>query len=178
MTGSSPTTRFGLRPARPDDVALLQRIEVDAAQRYGALAATRFCLDLPARQAAEHAAALGRGLALVAEAGGEPVGFLLAMPMDGCAHILEVAVAPGHQHQGCGRVLIAAAEDWARRLDLREMTLTTFRDVGWNAPWYARLGYDVLQPGPHRPELNALIAAEVAAGVHRAPRVAMVKRLP
>jgi hypothetical protein len=32
--------------------------------------------------------------------------------------------------------------DHARTLGLTSLTLTTFRDVPWNAPFYAKLGFE------------------------------------
>lgn len=171
-------TAFVTRPARVDDVPRLQAIENDAGRRYETYEATRFCGALSDRSDEEHRFAREHGLALVAEMAGVPVGFVLAVPLDGRAHILEIAVAMNRQGAGCGRKLIAAAEDWAVRAGCREMTLTTFRDVAWNAPFYARLGYDILDVGADRPGLGGIIADEIAAGIHAAPRVAMRKILP
>ena len=167
-----------IRPARTGDVAVLQMIEHDAARRYASHDDTRFCLALPNRGDDEHAHVRTDGLALVAEVAGEPIGFILILPMDGRAHILEFAVTLDQQGRGYGRALIAAAEEWAASKRFHEMTLTTFRDVDWNAPFYARLGYDPFDVGPDRLELGALIADEIAAGVHSAPRVAMRKIVP
>ena len=49
------------------------------------------------------------------------------------------------------------------------MTLTTFRDVPFNAPFYARVGF----VEAHDARLKALLENEVARGVAIAPRVAM-----
>ena len=56
------------------------------------------------------------------------------------------------------------------------VTLTTFRDVPWNAPYYERLGFRTLAADEITPGLAAIRAHEadsrarsVAAGVH-APR--------
>lgn len=166
-----------MRPANAGDVPILQSIELDVAQRYGSDDATKFCLDLPARSVKEHAHARIHGLALIAEVDRIPAGFALAIPQDGRGHLLEVAVAADQQRQGYGRALIAAAEDWAVCKGLRELTLTTFRDVAWNAPFYARLGYEIFDIGPDRRELRALIAAEARAKIDRAPRIAMRKSL-
>jgi GNAT superfamily N-acetyltransferase len=114
---------------------------------------------------------------LVVDVASIPVGFVLAIPKDGRAHVLEVAVAHSEQGRGHGRALIAATEDWAAQKGFDEVTLTTFRDVVWNAPFYAKLGYDVFEVGSDRPELRALIAEEVKAGIDRAARVAMRKTL-
>ena len=48
----------------------------------------------------------------------------------------------GHQRlAGHLRTLIAAAEDWARGQGHRGLSLTTFIDVPWNGPWYAKQGF-------------------------------------
>ena len=60
---------------------------------------------------------------------------------------------------------------------LIEVTLTTFRDVAWNAPFYARLGFMAFEPGPERPMLQAIILEESMAGFGRMPRLAMLKRI-
>ncbi len=171
-------TAFEIRPAEIGDVAALQAIEHDAARRYDSYDETRFCLALPHRTDDEHRHARDHGLALLVEVAGVPIGFVLALPMDRRAHILEIAVALDQQGCGYGRALITSAEEWAAKKGFQEMTLTTFRDVAWNAPFYAGLCYDAFDVGPDRPELGALIADETAAGIHRAPRVAMRKILP
>ncbi|MBV9078129.1 MAG: GNAT family N-acetyltransferase [Methylobacteriaceae bacterium] len=175
VDGTEPA--FLVRPARTDDVPAMQEIELDAARSYGSLAETRFCLDLPARSAAEHAAARERGITLVGALGGRPAAFLLAMPLDGHAHILELAVAQAVQGRGHGRQLIAAFEAWASAAGFTLATLTTFRDVPWNAPFYARLGYQPFDVTDANPELAEVVREEREAGVHQAPRVAMRKRL-
>jgi putative acetyltransferase len=171
-------TAFEIRPAEAGDVAILQVIEHDAARRYDFYDETRFCIALPDRTVDEHRHAREHGLAMLSVIAGVPTGFILAVSMDGRAHILELAVALDQQGRGHGRALIAAAETWAAQHGFHEMTLTTFRDVDWNTPFYASLGYDIFGVAADRPELGALIADEIKAGVHRAPRVAMRKILP
>lgn len=165
------------RRATADDVTALQMIEYDAGRRYASLDETRFCTALPDRSEDEHARVRDDGLALLAEAAGRPIGFVLVLPIDGHAHILELAVLLDQQGIGYGRALIAAAEEWAASQGFSEITLTTFRNVEWNAPFYERLGYCSFDVGPDRLELLGLIADEIAAGLHSVPRVAMRKML-
>jgi GNAT superfamily N-acetyltransferase len=167
---------YQVRRAHERDVSLLQAIELDAARSYAAFAATRFCLDLPARDAGEHRTAREHGLALVAERADIAVGFILVVPTDGSAHIMEFGVRQAEQGRGCGRILMRDAEAWAVEAGFDEMTLTTYRDIPWNAPFYARLGYRVLDVGPDRPELASLMSEEIRMGLFRAPRIAMYKR--
>ena len=61
---------------------------------------------------------------------------------------------------------------WARASGLAAVTLTTFRDVPWNAPFYRRVGFEVVDDPT--PGLAAVRAAERAEGLDGfGPRVAM-----
>jgi hypothetical protein len=53
------------------------------------------------------------------------------------------------------------------------VTLTTFRDVPWNAPYYERLGFTVVAAADQGPELAAVVAEEAQRIPGDAPRVAM-----
>ena len=98
-----------------------------------------------------------------------PVAYLTASTVDGCAHIDQVSVHPAHAGKRLGAALVdhVAATSGAPAL-----TLTTFRDVPWNAPYYERLGFRVFEPGP---ELAALMRREAGTIPGDAPRVAMVR---
>ncbi len=168
---------YEIRAARAEDVERLQMIELDAARRYACLTETRFCLDLPARSRTEHAFARDHGLALAVLSDGAIVGFLLAVPKDRCAHIQEISVARNFQGHGLGRALLAKAETWAVQAGFSYATLTTFRDVPWNAPFYEKLGWRTFDPYPGHPDLLELIADERRIGLDAAPRIAMRKQL-
>jgi hypothetical protein len=53
------------------------------------------------------------------------------------------------------------------------VTLTTFRDVPWNRPWYERLGFRVLGEDELGPELRARRDEEEHLGLPAALRVCM-----
>lgn len=102
-----------------------------------------------------------------------PVAYLVALVLDGRAHVEQVSVDPAHRGHRHGAALIDHLGGWAARTGLGGLSLTTFRDVPWNAPYYARLGFTELEePGP---ELRAAIAAEARELPTDAPRVAMVR---
>jgi GNAT superfamily N-acetyltransferase len=171
MTGD-----FTIRAAAAAELALLAAIEHDADQRYRTVGYT-YCAEGPNRDLEECERAHAEGVVLVAEAGGALVGFLLIWPCDGRAHIVEVAVMQAHQGRGIGRALFAAAEDWARAAGYDEITLTTYLEVAWNAPFYRHLGYTDFTPAADRPDLLQVQADEAAWGFARWPRGAMRKRL-
>ena len=73
-----------------------------------------------------------------------PLGFASVGVVDEAAHIWQLSVHPSAGRRGRGTALVAAACDWARGAGCDAVTLTTFRDVSWNGPFYARLGFVVV----------------------------------
>ncbi|MGA5758381.1 GNAT family N-acetyltransferase [Nonomuraea bangladeshensis] len=111
------------------------------------------------------------GLVLVE--GEPPAGFALMGQVDGHLHLDQLAVHPESMRRGIGGRLVTAVLDHARAVGVPRVTLTTYRDVPWNAPWYARHGFAVLPPEEWGPELRALVEHERALGLEVAPRVVM-----
>lgn len=72
---------------------------------------------------------------------GQPIAFLAAMPVGDRLHIDEFDVLREYQGQGVGRRMLTAAADWARTNGLKALSLTTFRSVPWNGPFYAAVGF-------------------------------------
>jgi hypothetical protein len=58
------------------------------------------------------------------------------------------------------------------------VTLTTFRDVPWNAPYYQRLGFTIVGAGDQGRQLADLVAREAASVPGDFPRAAMRRRTP
>ena len=115
--------------------------------------------------------------AVVVFASGNPaVGFASVEVIDGAAHIWQLSVDPAFGRQGRGRALVERVCEWARGQGLDSVTLTTFRDVPWNAPFYARMGFEI-EAAPS-PGLAAIRREEVEGGDDdHGPRVAMRKDL-
>ena len=93
-------------------------------------------------------AALARAAAVFV-AGRPPVGFVQIEEVDGLAYIVELAVIPRWMRQGIGTALLERACEWARKHDYPAVSLTTFADVPWNAPYYAKRGFvEIIEFGP------------------------------
>ena len=90
---------------------------------------------------------------------GEVVGFAHVVLLDDGhetrAHLEQVSVLPEHGRRGTGARLVRAAAEEARWDGFGELSLCTYRDVPWNAPFYARLGFEVVQPVGVLAELRA-----------------------
>ncbi|MBB4918184.1 GNAT family N-acetyltransferase [Streptosporangium saharense] len=110
-------------------------------------------------------------------AGDPPFGFAMVGWVDGQVHLDQLAVHPDHGRRGVGGSLLEAVCAHALAEGASAVTLTTFRDVPWNAPWYARRGFAVLGEEEWGPELAALVAHERELGIELAPRVAMRRLL-
>ncbi|OUC91929.1 GNAT family N-acetyltransferase [Streptosporangium minutum] len=110
-------------------------------------------------------------------AGTPPVGFAMIGWVDGAVHLDQLAVHPDHGRRGVGGRLLEAVCDHAASAGADAVTLTTFRDVPWNGPWYAQRGFDVLDPAEWGPELAALVVHERELGIELAPRVVMRRAL-
>ena len=176
--GDAGWRRMILRAGTEGDFPALSDVERDAAQRFRTSDGYAFIADAPIRDRHEQRRALDTGGIIVVEDDRVAVvGFLLLWVVDGRAHFLELGVRRSHQGRGLGRRLLMAGEQWARGRGFPEATLTAYRDVPWNAPFYARLGFRAFEPGPDRPGLIAVRQEEAAAGFAVQPRVAMRKAL-
>jgi GNAT superfamily N-acetyltransferase len=102
-----------------------------------------------------------------------PVGFAAATLLDGSAHLHELDVLPDHARRGLGRALVQEVTDWAQASGFAGVTLTTFRDLRWNAPFYASLGFEQLPVAALGPELGNALREEVERGLDPELRVAM-----
>lgn len=90
-------------------------------------------------------------------------------------HIDEVDVLRSHQRRGIGRRLMSTAEAWARARGLKALSLTTFRNVPWNAPFYASFGFREWAPDEAPASIRQALSYEAAKGL--TDRCAMVMDL-
>ncbi|HYH46692.1 MAG TPA: GNAT family N-acetyltransferase [Thermoanaerobaculia bacterium] len=169
---------YRIRPALPSDLPRLPRIEDEAARIFDALGTPLLGEAGEASQGippAGFARAQAAGLLWVAATeAGEPVGFaLVEIREPGAVHLRELDVLPEHGRRGLGRRLVQEVLAWARERGCAAVTLTTFRDVPWNAPWYERLGFRRLAPAELSPALREVFAEEAREGLLVERRIAM-----
>lgn len=133
-----------VRPTRPGDVTALPAIERAAGERFRDYPELAWLAEGEVISAEQHLDYAERGLSWLALANDQPVGFILAELHASSLFIVELSVHLDWQGKGIGRRLIACVADQARKRGLASLTLTTFRDVPWNAPFYARLGFEMI----------------------------------
>jgi GNAT superfamily N-acetyltransferase len=120
---------------------------------------------------------IAHGILRVAEVGGQAVGFALCGEMDGHAHLFEMDVVPEHGRRGIGSALLESACNEAAMRGFAAMTLTTLRDVPWNAPFYAKRGFAELPGTEWGQGLREIVARERMLGFPMQLRVVMRREL-
>ena len=161
-------TDEAVRVASPAEYSLLREIEDEADKLFLTVGIGPF-------ENSEEENHLDRA-AVVLVSGRPALGFACVEIVDGLAHLWQLSVHPSAARQGRGKVLLEAVLDWAASHGYPAVTLTTYRDVPWNGPFYARFGFRVLDD--LTPELAAIRQHEIEIGDDRFGfRVAMRKDL-
>ncbi|MFT5442605.1 MAG: GNAT superfamily N-acetyltransferase [Myxococcota bacterium] len=168
------SSEYEVRTALDSDIESLPAIEVAAAQVVPVedLGPSLRNEGMSVRAFAE-ASESGRLLVAASRQDARPVGFAMMLIVDGQAHLHELDVEPSHARKGLGAALVKEAARWAQSRGLRAVTLTTFRHLAFNAPFYARYGFRELAPGEIGSELEAMLKDEEAHGLDRSKRLAM-----
>jgi GNAT superfamily N-acetyltransferase len=135
---------YTIRLARPEDVPSLAEIEDAAAEIFRDTPVAGDYLDA-AQPIEKYFDAQRAAMLWVAVApGGGIAGFALARLIDDEPHLEELDVHPEHGRRGIGAALVRVAIEWARGRGARGLTLSTFRDIPWNGPFYATFGFRAL----------------------------------
>jgi GNAT superfamily N-acetyltransferase len=179
MSTSTPAgpDRWRLRLAEPSDVLAIQSLEVDAGRRFRDLGMDEIADDDPPAVELIEAHIANASAWIVVDETDQPLGYALASMVDDEGHLDQVSVAERAGRRGIGTALIEQVCDWSRQHGASTVTLTTFREVSFNGPYYASRGFTVADDADCGPELLAIRNNERDLGLDIAPRVAMRREL-
>lgn len=167
---------YRIRKARPDEYERLRQIEEAAGALFHQVGLGAI-VDGDATSVEDFALCAAEGLLWVAvDAADEAVGFAFVEMVGGQPHLDELDVDPEHGRRGIGARLVHAVVEWADAAGYDGVTLTTFRDVPWNQPFYERLDFVALGADELTPELRDLVALEERRGLPAELRVVMLRR--
>lgn len=166
-----------LRLARPEDAEHMPAIEARAARLFDTVAGLAGIAEghtVPVERLLRY---IRKGHSLVAHVEGRLVGWLVTEPFGRELHIWEFNVDPACQQQGIGAGLLRACLIDAGNCGFKAVTLTTFRDVAWNGPFYQRLGFVEVTALDAHPRLAGELAVEADNGLPVERRCAMIRFL-
>lgn len=106
-----------------------------------------------------------------------PVAYIIAKILGQYAHIDQVSVHPCHAGRRIGSALIDSVEQWAASLTLSALTLTCFRHVPWNAPYYQSIGFETIPEHALTRGLKEIRREEKQRGLDRWPRCGMKRNI-
>jgi len=167
---------YSIALAEPRHLDALRAIELASAALLAGHAPPAVLEEATPRAVLE--GAMTRGHLWLALAGDTPVGFAHVEPLTAdVPHLEEIDVHPSHGRRGLGTRLVQAVCDWVAAAGHHEITLTTFRAVPWNMPWYRRLGFVELPAVAWSDALRRQVASETGRGLDPVRRLVMVRRL-
>ncbi|QIX97959.1 GNAT family N-acetyltransferase [Cedecea sp. FDAARGOS_727] len=163
-----------LRASTIGDIEALRRVEAAAARLFLSAPELAFLAQAGVTDATTHRRAIEQNLSwLVAGSEGPIMGFCYCQMQQDSLYLAEISTHPDFQRAGVGTALLEAVFEHARRLNVKEVTLTTYRDVPWNAPWYRRHGFERVETHELSAELAECLRHQQEEGLMVLPRCAM-----
>lgn len=168
---------YRIRLARLDEVPRLRQIEDEAGAIFSGLGVIDEALDVSfPLDDLSRLVDLGQvWVACAADA--IPVGVVIASLREGAVYVEEMDVLPEHGRRGLGARLLAGVCTWAQQQGHSAVTLSTFRDVPWNGPFYRKQGFRDLEPDEWTPGMRAIRQQEAQHGLRVEARVFMRREL-
>ena len=161
------------RVARLDEIETVRAIERASAQRFVGLM-DALAADEPS-PAAVLAARIQAGGLVMAVDGDQLVGVVMFRPVETFAYVEQIDVLPTYGGRRIGAGLLDVVADRARANGLAGLSLSTFKAVPWNAPYYRRLGFVEVADEALTPGMRAIREEHLARGLDEAARVFMVR---
>jgi GNAT superfamily N-acetyltransferase len=163
---------IALRFATPAEIPLLREIERASAQRFIGLM-DALAADEPSPPEILAARIASDGLLVAADAADAPIAFVMFRPVEDGLYIEQIDVLPAFAGRRIGAALLDAVAERARTHGLARLTLSTFRDVPWNAPYYRRLGFADIAENALTSGLLGIRREHLARGLDESQRAFM-----
>lgn len=168
-----PPTAPQIDRARDAELRLLPALEMRAGARFRAVGRDDVA-DAPPMPLLSLELAHADGGVIVARApSGLPVGFAVVEPLDDGLHLSELSVEPAWARQALGTRLLEHVVMLARQRGCPAVTLSTFADVPWNAPYYAARGFTPVPRAEQSAALRDIATADALRGLDPDARVVM-----
>ena len=172
-----PPADIAFRPAAPHDAETVRTIEFEASLRFISVGMSGIADAPPMSLALVERKIAAQEVIVAVGADGMCVGFVMFEPQPARIYIQELDVLTSHAGQRIGAALIEQVAQLARSRGLKQLVLSTYREVPWNAPYYRRLGFRDIEEAELDAALIALRDAHIARGLDESKRVFMRRDL-
>jgi GNAT superfamily N-acetyltransferase len=105
------------------------------------------------------------------------IGYAITNEVDDTLYLQQIDVEPSYGRRGIGSTLIRTVCAWAKSHGYQVVSLSTFREIPWNAPFYAKLGFQSLDESELSPGFQQIRLKESEAGLPISERVIMQCKL-
>lgn len=168
--------RTMIRFALPADLPAVRLVEISAATVFVGTHMD-FAANYAPNTPDDLIAAIAVQLMWVATDGDEVIGFVFAEPCSDGLYVRELSVAAPWHQRGHGSALMATLIAAARTRGDPQLVLTTDRTLPWNAPFYRRIGFCIVEGAAMPPDAQRRLERQFAAGFDPRHRCAMVMPL-
>ena len=135
-------SEYVIAPASPGDIERLIEVDLAAGQLFAPTGLlSDDALDDHVPEAVMLQAIEVGDLLKTSAPDGTPVGFALVSPRGGTLYLDQISMHPDCGCKGLGTDMMRHVLQLAKQRRLKQVTLSTFRNVPWNGPFYRKLGF-------------------------------------
>lgn len=173
---SESTSGVTIRLGQPADIDAIRAVELAAGELFRSVGMDQIADDAPPdrRLLRRHIENKQLWVALVAN---QVAGYCMALPLDANAHLDQISVDPQFGRRGLGAALVSKVVRWSQSIGAGHLSLFTYADVPWNAPYYRSLGFRAVDPSALGPATFELWRRESATDLHNWNRVVMQREI-
>ncbi len=168
---------YKIRFAKASDLAVLPEIERRASVLYKDTKFAKAVGDDVTTLADFKEAQVHGCLFVAVDFNDQPVGFAFMEIMRQGVHLDELNVLPEYGGHGIGTALVKKVCAWAAENNYPVVTLTTYTDIPWNAPFYRKCGFIDLSREEIPEDLYTLFLNEHKSGLLMADRAVMIYKI-
>jgi GNAT superfamily N-acetyltransferase len=104
------------------------------------------------------------------------VGYAISREVDDTLYLQQIDVEPEHGRRGIGSALVKTVCAWAQQQGYAIVSLSTFRNLPWNAPFYSKMGFYPVDEAELTTGFQQIRLKELAAGLPIVERVIMQRK--
>ncbi|WP_181243698.1 GNAT family N-acetyltransferase [Chamaesiphon polymorphus] len=170
-------SNYRVRPARFEELPLLSRIENSAAVLFLDTPYAFLVNDEPLSLDFVRQQYQAKRVWVAVDCHEIVVGYAIAREVDETLYLQQIDVEPEHGRRGIGSALIKTVCNWAKQQGYSIVSLSTFRDLPWNAPFYSKMGFCPVDEAELTTGFQQIRLKESEAGLPISDRVIMYCQL-